>query len=313
MKKTAILFPGQGSQYTGMGRDFLEVDAAARDLMARAERRSSIPLQRLCLEGPMEDLTKVVHLQPAITAINLICWQALVKALPDFRPVFFAGHSLGEYSALCASGIVEVGDCLSLVTRRGELMEREGAKRPGGMRAVLGLTVEEIDSLLEEFTGGNVVVANHNTDRQVVVSGDVTGLEGFTDVCVRKGAKVVPLNVSVANHSPLLAGAVDDFVAFMRDIDFNRPSVPMVFNVTAEVEDDPGAVRLIMARQIATRVRWYESVNLMIRAGVELFVEVGPGKVLSGLVRKIAPRGTATCVQFDAPDGLEKAVEAIRG
>lgn len=313
MKKTAILFPGQGSQYIGMGRDFLESDAAARDLMAMAGRRSGIPLKRLCLEGPMEDLTKVLHLQPAITAINLICWQALVKALPDFRPAFFAGHSLGEYSALCVSGIVGVEDCLSLVTRRGELMEREGEEHPGGMRAVLGLTVEEVDALLEDFTGGMVVVANHNTNRQVVVSGDINGLEGFTDVCTRKGAKVVPLNVSVANHSPLLAGAVDDFAGFMRDIDFNRPSVPVVFNVTAAEEDDPGAIRLVMARQIATRVRWYESVSLMIRGGVELFVEVGPGKVLSGLVRKIAPRGTITCVQFDTRDSLDRAVKEIRG
>jgi [acyl-carrier-protein] S-malonyltransferase len=190
-------------------------------------RRSGIPLKRLCLEGPMEDLTKVVHLQPAITAINLICWQALVKALPDFRPAFFAGHSLGEYSALCASGIVERRDCLSLVTRRGELMEREGAKHPGGMRAVLGLTVEEIDSLLEDFTGGNGCCRQSQHRQAGGCFGGYHRPGGLhRRLHSRKGAKVVPLNVSVANHSPLLAGAVDDFAAFMRDIDFNRPSVP---------------------------------------------------------------------------------------
>ncbi|MDY0351489.1 MAG: ACP S-malonyltransferase [Desulfobulbaceae bacterium] len=313
MKKTAVLFPGQGSQYLGMGREFLEVDGAARDLMDMAEKRSGVALAKLCLDGPMEDLTRVFHLQPAITAINLICWQALTRALPDFRPAFFAGHSLGEYSALCGAGVVSSQDCLALVTRRGELMEREGAERPGGMRAVLGLTVEEVESLLEDFTGGMVVIANHNSERQVVISGDLTGLEGFSGVCSRNGAKVVPLNVSAANHSPLLAGAVEDFAAFLRNFDFNRPSVPVVFNVTAEREEDSAAIRSIMARQIATRVRWYESVNLMLREGVELFIEVGPGKVLSGLMRKIIPRGTAAaCIQFDTPEGLVKVVEAVK-
>lgn len=313
MKKTAILFPGQGSQYIGMGRDFLQSDAHAREFMKTAEKLSHIELEKLCLEGPMEDLTRVLHLQPAVTVINLICWQALTRALPDFRPACFAGHSLGEYSALCAAGIVTPGDCLSLVTRRGELMEREGEEHPGGMRAVLGLTVGEIESLLEDFTGGMVVVANHNTERQVVVSGDHAGLEGFTDVCVRSGAKVIPLNVSVANHSPLLAGAVNDFADFMRGIDFAGPTVPVMFNVTAGAEDDPTAIRSIMARQIASRVRWYESVNRMLQEGVELFVEAGPGKVLSGLVRKIAPRGAAACLQFDTPDTLAAVVEEIVG
>lgn len=313
MKKTAILFPGQGSQYIGMGRDFLESDKDARELMKTAEKRSGIDLEKLCLEGPMEDLTRVLHLQPAITVINLICWQALTRELPGFRPACFAGHSLGEYSALCAAGVVGPGDCLSLVTRRGELMEQEGEEHPGGMRAVLGLNIGEIESLLEDFTGGMVVVANHNTEKQVVVSGDHAGLEGFTDVCIRSGAKVVPLNVSVANHSPLLAGAVNNFADFMRGIDFARPTVPVFFNVTAGKEDEPTTIRSIMARQIASRVRWYESVNRMLEEGVELFVEVGPGKVLSGLVKKIAPRGAAPCLHFDNPDALAAVVEEIAG
>ena len=312
MKKAAVLFPGQGSQYLGMGREFLELDGAARDLMEKAEKQSGVGLTKLCLDGPMEELTRVLHLQPAITTVNLICWQALVRALPDFRPAFFAGHSLGEYSALCAAGVVSPRDCLALVTRRGELMEREGAKRPGGMRAVLGLTVDEVESLLEDFTGGMVVIANHNSERQVVISGDLVGLGGFSDVCSRNGARIVPLNVSAPNHSPLLGGAVEDLAAVLRDIDFNRPSVPVVFNVTAEREEDPAAIRSIMARQIATRVRWYESINLMLREGVELFIEAGSGKVLSGLMRKIVPRGAATCVQFDTPEGLAKVVEAIK-
>lgn len=313
MKKTAIIFPGQGSQYIGMGSEFLETDADARGLMDTAEDISGFPLSTLCLEGPLEDLTRVLHLQPAITVTNLICWQALAKALPDFKPLFFAGHSLGEYSALGASKVVSPEDCLALVTRRGELMEREGSEHPGGMRAIVGLTVDEIDALLEEYTGGVVVVANHNAEKQVVVSGDLVGLEGFGTLCADRGARVIPLNVSVANHSPLVEGAVADFAAYMSEIDFTRPETPVMFNVTAGVEDDPGTIRSIMARQIASRVRWFESVNSMVAQGVELFVEVGPKNVLSGIVRKIVPRGTVNCVQFDTPAGLEKVVEAITG
>jgi len=312
MKKTAVLFPGQGSQYIGMGREFLDSDGDARDLMLMAENRSNFPLEKLCLEGPLEDLTRVLYLQPAVTVTNLICWQALTRALPGFEPVCFAGHSLGEYSALCAAGVVSAEDCLALVTRRGELMEREGGMHPGGMRAVLGLTVDEVDILIEEYDGnGRVVVANHNTEKQVVVSGDILGLEEFSLACAEKGAKVIPLNVSVANHSPLVAGAVEDFATFMGGVDFSAPTVPVIFNVTGVEENDPGLIRSMMARQIASRVRWFETVNRMVANGVEVFVEVGPGKVLTGLVKKIAPRGTVNCVHFDTPEGLEKVVAEI--
>lgn len=311
MKKTAIIFPGQGSQYIGMGSEFLASDSGAKRVMEMAEEISDFPLKKLCLEGPLEDLTRVLYLQPAVTATNLICWQALHKALPDFKPLFFAGHSLGEYSALAASGVVSLENCLALVTRRGELMEREGSEHPGGMRAVLGLTIQEIDALLEEYSGGIVVVANHNAQKQVVVSGDMHGLEGFGAFCAQKGAKVIPLKVSVANHSPLVAGAVGDFSGFMGEIDFSCPEVPVVFNVSADVEDDPGTIRSMMARQIASRVRWFESVNRMVDQGVELFVEVGPKNVLSGIVRKSVPRGAVNCVQFDTPAGLEKVIAEI--
>ncbi|HBI14625.1 MAG TPA: [acyl-carrier-protein] S-malonyltransferase [Desulfobulbaceae bacterium] len=312
MKKTAIIFPGQGSQFVGMGREFLEADSAAGELMAMAERQSGFPLRGLCLEGPLGELTRVLHLQPAVTAVNLICWQALQRALPELQPAFFAGHSLGEYSALCAAGVVSAEDCLSLVTRRGEFMEREGAAHSGGMRAVLGLKVAEVDQLLAEYAGeGVVVVANHNSEKQVVVSGDAAGLDGFSLVCEDRGAKVIPLNVSVANHSPLVAGAVEDFAAFMAGIEFRRPQVPVLFNVTAGEEDDPAAIRTIMAEQIAARVRWFEVVNRMIGAGVQVIVEVGPKNVLTGLVKKIVPRGEVTCVQFDTPEGLARVIAEI--
>ena len=311
MKKTALIFPGQGSQYIGMAGGFLETDPEAARLMAVAEEASGLPLKKLCLDGPMEELTRVLHLQPAVTVTNLICLQALQAALPDFKPACCAGHSLGEYSALAAAGVLAPADCLALVTRRGELMEREGNANPGGMRAVLGLTVEEVEELLRENSSGVVVVANHNTETQIVVSGDTQGLDSFSELCAAKGAKVIPLKVSVANHSPLVAGAVDDFAAFMAGIDFKTPVIPVIFNVTADREKDPAAIRSIMARQIASRVRWYESVQRMAAEGVEVFVEVGPGKVLTGIVKKIVPRGKVECVRFDTPSDLEKVIKVV--
>lgn len=314
MKKTAILFPGQGSQYIGMGQALIEADREAAALLDMAEEISGFPLKKLCLEGPMEDLTRVVHLQPALTAVNLICWQQLKKALPDLTPAYTGGHSLGEYSALQAAGVLSAEDSMRLVTKRGEFMEREGAVNPGGMLAVLGLSIEEIDSLLKSYTGpGIVVVANHNAEQQIIISGDQAGLDGFSQVCQENGAKkIVALKVSVANHSPLVAGAVDDFSACMAAVQFNTPQTPVLFNVTASEESDPATIREIMGRQIASRVRWYESVNRMIEDGVEVFVELGPKKVLTGMMRKILPRKSpVTCVQADSPELLEKAANII--
>ncbi len=315
MKKTALIFPGQGSQYLGMGQEFVDSDPNAAALMETAEQVSGFPLRKLCFDGPMEDLTRVLHLQPALTAVNLICLQQLHKALPDFTPAWVGGHSLGEYSALHASGVLSVEDTLALVTKRGEFMEREGGMHPGGMRAVLGLSIEEVDSLLAAYTGaGTVVVANHNCAQQIIISGDVEGLDGLGSLCAENGAKVIPLKVSVANHSPLVAGAVEDFAVFMETISFNTPRIPLLFNATAAREQDPAAIRSIMARQIASRVRWYESVNTMVADGVEVFVELGPKNVLTGMMRKILPRKSrVTCLQADTPESLAKVVEAICG
>jgi len=315
MKKTAIIFPGQGSQYIGMGREFVEADPEAAALMEMADKVSGFPLQQLCFDGPMEDLTRVLHLQPALTIVNLICWQQLNRVLPDFIPARVGGHSLGEYSALHAAGVLSAGDTMALVTKRGEFMEREGAANPGGMRAVLGLTIEEVDALLDSYSGaGTVVVANHNSEQQIIISGNSEGLDGVAELCRDKGAKVIPLKVSVANHSPLVAGAVDDFAAYMKTVSFNEPRIPVLFNATAAPENDSTVMRRIMARQIASRVRWYESINTMVEDGVEVFIELGPKNVLTGLMKKILPRKSQiTCLQADTPESLEKAVAAIRG
>ena len=313
MKKTAILFPGQGSQYIGMGQEFVNRDPEAAALMDLAEKISGFPLRRLCSEGPLEDLTRVLYLQPALTVINLICWQQLLKLLPGLKPSFLAGHSLGEYSALYGAGVLTLEDTLALVTKRGELMEREGALHPGGMRAVLGLEIEEVEALLADFAGpGVAVVANHNTAAQVVLSGDRQGLDDIAARCGARGGKVIPLKVSVANHSPLVAGAVADFTAYMSGISFRQPEVPVLFNVTGDYEKDPGEMKTIMARQIASRVRWLDIGNRMVAEGVEVIVELGPKNVLTGMMKKILPKdSTVICLQADTPEALEKVAATL--
>lgn len=312
--KIAVLFPGQGSQYLGMGREFIETDPDCAAIMEQAEAVCDFPLCQLCMEGPMEELTRAVHLQPAITVTNLICWQALQNGWGGkLAASCFAGHSLGEYSALSAAGVLSIEDTMRLVARRGLLMEREGRKHPGAMRAVLGLNVVEVEGIIAQCLGAGVAtVANHNTEQQIVISGEVAALDAIGAIAAARGAKIIPLAVSVANHSPLVADAVPDFSAFMAAVPFNRPRIPVYFNILAATEEEPALIREIMARQIASRVRWFELIQAMIGQGVDTFIEVGPKAVLKGMMRKIAPKGYVyQALQFDSPDGLAQCLEHL--
>ena len=310
-QKIAVLFPGQGSQFLGMGKEFLETDPAARTLMGMAEKISGFPLVRLCQDGPMEELTRTVHLQPAMTVMNLICWQALAKA--GVKPAFFAGHSLGEYGALAAAGIVSAEETLGLVTERGRLMEREAAANPGGMQAVVKLPIETVRGIVESAkAAGKITVANHNSAEQIVISGEEAALAAAAPLVKEKGGKAIPLKVSGAWHSELIAGAVPDFEAAMAKVTFNAPATPVLFNVTAASESDPAAIRQIMARQIASTVRWLEIVERLMAEEVRVFIEVGPKTVLTGLLGKIIPPDYEhRCFQFDTPEGLAKMLEEL--
>jgi len=309
--KIAILFPGQGSQYLGMGEAFLEADANAEQLMELAESVSSSPIKKLCLEGPMEDLTQAVNLQPALTTANLICWQAVEKA--GIVADYFAGHSLGEYSALCAAGVLSKEDTLRLVTERGKLSDREGTKNPGGMQAILGLTLDEVEKILFGLSSDGVaIVANHNTETQIVISGENEALQEVEGIVAEKGGRAITLNVSVANHSPLIAGAVPDFEKVLNSIPFSAPVKPVLFNVTAGEETDPDEIRTIMSRQIVLRVRWFEIINNLMDRGVNIFIEVGPKTILKGLLKKIVPRSAGVkTFQIDTPETLAKCVDGI--
>ena len=304
--KIAVMFPGQGSQYLGMGMAFAQEDTACAALLRQSEEISGQPLARLIADGPMEKLTENAVLQPAITVTNLICWEMTKRLLPAASIHFFAGHSLGEYSALCAAGVLTPADALRLVTVRGCLMEREGRANPGGMRAVLGLPLAKVQEIIAAYRGEGVVcAANHNTDEQIVISGSFAALDTVGVSIAEAGGKVIVLNVSCANHSPLLAGAVPEFAAALAAATFNKPSTPVYLNVTAATSDDPQTIRATMERQIVSLVRWRESVGAMLAAGVDTFIEVGPKTVLKGMMKKLLPKGEhVTVLQVDNPETL---------
>ena len=288
-ERIAFLFPGQGSQVIGMGRDLAERFPRSADLLRQLDEICGKPISRLCFEGPMEELTQTVNLQPALTAVNLICLSALRES--GVIPVISAGHSLGEYAALVSAGAITEKDAIRLAKKRGELMQREADQNSGSMAAVMGLSYEEVSEVVRNASDkGIVAVANHNTSQQVVITGQKEPLAYAVELAKQKGGKAMNLNVSGAWHSPLMAKAVEDFRAFLGQVPFRKPESTMLFNATAGEETDPDRIRETMARQLVSPVRWYDIMVGMLKSGVETFVEVGPKNVLSGLVKKTLPR-----------------------
>ena len=289
MKKTAYLFPGQGSQAVGMGLDFFQEFDVVRELFDMVEEISRINISELCFKGPFEDLTATVNLQPAITVVNLACLTAMEKA--GLEPTISAGHSLGEYSALCASGIVSREDTFRLVFKRGELMHREATRNKGAMHAIIGLSINTVEKLVEEVQkDGVVAVANHNAELQIVITGAPEPVNRVSDLAASQGAKAIPLKVSGAWHSELIQGAQEEFKDVIESMGFYSPEKPMVFNVTADVESDPEKIQSIMSRQLCSPVKWYDSMCRLMAENIEIFVEIGPGRVLAGLLKKILPK-----------------------
>ena len=289
MKKTAFLFPGQGSQAVGMGLDLYQEYDVVRELFDMAEEISKIKISALCFKGPMEDLTQTVNLQPAVTAVNLACLTAIEKE--GIRPDICAGHSLGEYSAMSASEIVSREDTFRLVFKRGQLMHREATRNKGAMNAIIGLSIDEVIEIVEQVKKeGVVAIANHNAEKQIVITGSPDPVEKASSMAAAHGAKAIPLKVSGAWHSDLIKGAYDEFKAFIESIRFNTPQTPLVFNVTADVENEPGDIKAIMVRQLCSPVKWYDAMCKLVKEHIEIFVEVGPGKVLTGLLKKILPK-----------------------
>jgi [acyl-carrier-protein] S-malonyltransferase len=289
LKKTAFLFPGQGSQSVGMGEEFYREYDTVRELFDMTEEITQINISKLCFKGPMEDLTMTVNLQPAVTAVNLACLAAIEKESHAYHCC--AGHSLGEYSALNAAGVISKEDTIRLVFKRGELMHRDATRHGGVMNAILGLPIDEVSEMVSEGQKDGVVsVANHNAELQIVITGTEKPVARVSALASAKGAKSVPLKVSGAWHSALIKDAQDEFKEYLEPVSFNSPQKPIIFNVTADSSDNPDEIKEIMGRQLCSPVRWYDAMNKLIAEEVEVFVEVGPGRVLAGLLKKILPK-----------------------
>jgi [acyl-carrier-protein] S-malonyltransferase len=311
-EKTAFVFPGQGSQYIGMGREIAEAFQEAGDIFIQLDDVCERPVSRLCFEGPMEELTLTVNLQPAVTAVSLVCLTALNRS--GVNPSVSAGHSLGEYAALTAAGVITPYDALRLVKKRGDLMHREAQANPGAMAAVVGMEIDKVRDITARASNkGVIAVANHNSAQQIVITGQEGALAFAADLVKEEGGKVIPLKVSGAWHCDLMKKAVEDLRRFMDDISFSRPKTPVLFNATAGSEEDPENIKDIMARQLISPVKWYDIVLRMLEDGVTCFVEVGPKKVLSGLLNKIIPAESKAKV-YNVQDikTLDAFLESVR-
>jgi [acyl-carrier-protein] S-malonyltransferase len=309
MSGVAFLFPGQGSQKVGMGAELLESEGDLLSAyLAQAEAASGQPIRRICLEGPMDALTRTEVAQPALFAVSLAVADAARSR--GIQAGFVAGHSLGEYTAACAGGAVSVEDAIELVSLRGRLMGTIGDESPGAMAAVIGLSAEQLTELCERASdAGMVALANINSPTQIVVSGEEDGVGRLMELAERAGAsRVVRLQVAAAFHSELMKPVQDQMASAVRDVAWSDPRVPVAANARGELVRDAEGIRTALVDQIASPVRWVECVQALAAAGADTFLEVGPGRVLGGLVRQIVPG--ADVFSADSPARLDEFVAA---
>ena len=303
---TAFIFPGQGSQAIGMGRDLAAAFSLAKQTFDEADALMGFTLSKLMWDGPADELNDTVNTQPALYVHSLAAWRVLSLRFPDLAPAALAGHSLGELSALAASGALTFADGLHLVRTRGQLMKRAGKLAPGGMAAILNLDISTLEKVCAEASheGESVQVANDNCPGQVVISGAKPAVERAMELAKAAGAKrALPLAVSIAAHSSLMNSIQSEWDAAVDAVMMKDASAPIFGNVAARALTLAGDLRADIRAQMQSRVRWTESVGEMIRSGIRHFVEVGSGSVLVGLVKRID--GSVTGQALGNPSDFE--------
>jgi [acyl-carrier-protein] S-malonyltransferase len=310
MDRIAFVFPGQGSQSVGMGKALVEASPAAAAILAEADEALGESISRLAFDGPAEQLNLTANAQPALVAVSIAFLAAMrerwaAEGVEAAVPAYVAGHSMGQYSALVAAGVISLADAVRLVRERGNQMQNSGKGRPGGMAAIIGLDDARIPEMLALGTPlGNVAVANRNSPGQIVISGDRAAVEaavaGVKDLGARRG---ILLDVSVAAHSSLMVDAATGMAQVLAPIAFAEPTVPLIANADARVITTADGARSELIEHLTRGVDWVSAVQKMTADGVTTFVEVGPGKVLTGLIKRIAPEATAIALDEASASG----------
>jgi [acyl-carrier-protein] S-malonyltransferase len=287
MTNTAWVFPGQGSQSVGMCRDLYDNVKSARDVFEQADKALGFPISRLCFEGPEEELRQTINAQPALVTTGYACLEAAreISGNKLVAPSFLAGHSLGEYTALAVAGVVDFSTAVRLARERGRLMHEAGQKRAGAMSAIIGLDEAKLADVCQKT---DTILANINCPGQIVISGATENINKAMEMATAAGAiRAIPLKVSGAFHSSLMQPAVEGMVKYLDATAFKTPSIPVIGNVTALPLTTPEEVKDELYRQLLNPVQWQRSIEYMIDYGVTTFIEIGPGRVLTGLIRRI--------------------------
>ncbi|HRV94257.1 MAG TPA: ACP S-malonyltransferase [Anaerolineae bacterium] len=310
LEKTAFVFPGQGSQEVGMGQAVAEVSAAAQAIFKRADEILDFPLSRLCFEGPEDELNDTYNTQPALFTTSIAILEAMREAGYQVSPAYVAGHSLGEYSAYVAAGVLSFEDGLRLVRERGRLMKKAGEISPGGMAAVLKLDDETVANICQTVTAeghGTLQVANYNSPGQLVISGDDQAVDkGIELALAAKARRAVKLSVSIAAHSELMRVVADSFREAIDQTPLNLPEMPIIANISAAPLESVEAIREEMEGQLTSSVRWSETVRWMIDNGVGTFVEIGSKDVLKGIIRRVDK--SVNAVAIGTPDDIKSLI-----